>query len=202
MAAESAHRIARPAGGRLLILPAETKIMSLTSNDKFQFILGRRSIRVYGPGEVGDSAVTQLLQAAMAAPSAVARDPWRFMVIRRKETLAAIAAVLPNGGMLASAPLGIIVCGDLDAAHDRQLSYLLQDCAAAMENLLLCAHAQGLGACWLGIHPRENRIRKIKEILALPSSVVPVAGAAIGYPGETKEPRTRFNREYVHWEKW
>ena len=176
--------------------------MSATANEKIQFILGRRSIRVYAPGDVGEAAITQLLQAAMAAPSAVAKDPWRFVVIREKETLSVIAAALPNGGMLAAAPLGIIVCGDLDAAHDRQLSYLLQDCSAAIENLLLCAHALGLGACWLGVHPREDRVRKLKEILSLPASVIPVAGIAIGHPGEEKESRTRFNREYVHWEKW
>lgn len=176
--------------------------MSMTSKDKFQFILGRRSIRVFSPGEVGEATMTQLLQAAMAAPSAAAKDPWRFVVIRKKETLAAIAAALPNGGMLASAPLGIVVCGDLDAAHDRQLGYLLQDCSAAIENLLLCAHALDLGACWLGVHPREDRVLKLREILSLPTSVIPVAAIAIGRPGEPKEPRTRFNREYVHRETW
>jgi nitroreductase len=104
--------------------------------------------------------------------------------------------------MLAMAPLGIVVCGDLDAVHDHQLSYLLQDCSAAVENLLLCAHALGLGACWLGVHPREERIRKLKEILQLPASVIPIAAISIGHPGEEKEPRTRFNCDYVHWEKW
>jgi nitroreductase len=176
--------------------------MNATPNDKFQFILGRRSIRVYAPGEIDEVTVTQLLQAAMAAPSAVAKDPWRFVVIRKRETLSAIAAVLPNGTMLATAPLGIVVCGDLNAAHDRQLSYLLQDCSAAIENLLLCVHALGLGACWLGVHPREDRVRKLREILSLPESVIPVAAIAIGRPGEEKEPRTRFNRDYVHCEKW
>jgi nitroreductase len=176
--------------------------MSTTSNDKLQFILSRRSIRAYRSGEVGETEITQLLQAAMAAPSAAAKDPWRFVVIRQKETLAAIAAALPNGGMLALAPLGIIVCGDLEAAHDRQLSYLLQDCAAACENMLLCAHALGLGACWVGVHPREERICKLREILSLPASVIPVAGIALGHPAETKVPRDRFNREFVHWEKW
>jgi nitroreductase len=174
--------------------------MSLTQNDKLQFILGRRSIRVYAPGEVNEAVVTQLLQAAMAAPSALC--PWRFVVVRKKETLSTIAAALPNGDMLAMAPLGIVVCGDLDAVHDHQLSYLLQDCSAAVENLLLCAHALGLGACWLGVHPREERIRKLKEILQLPASVIPIAAIAIGHPGEEKEPRTRFNCDYVHWEKW
>jgi len=175
---------------------------SLTANEKIQFLLGRRSIRVYGPDEVAEADVTQMLQAAMAAPSAVAKDPWRFVVVRNQETRSAIAAALPHGGMLATAPLGIFICGDLEVAHDGQLSYLLQDCSAAVENLLLCAHALGLGACWLGVHPREERVLKLKEILALPASVIPVAGVAIGHPGKQKQPRTRYNAEYVHWEKW
>jgi nitroreductase len=177
-------------------------VMNATANDPLQFIFNRRSIRVYAPGDVPEAAVIRLLEAAMAAPSAVAQDPWRFVVIRRRETLSAIAAALPNGGMLATAAVGIAVCGDLDAAHNRQLSYLLQDCSAAIENLLLAAHTLGLGACWLGVHPREDRLRKLKSILALPAAVLPVACIAIGRPGETKEARTRFNPDFVHREKW
>ncbi len=176
--------------------------MSPTGNDKLQFLFGRRSIRVYGPGEIAEAEIVQLLQAAMAAPSAVGREPWRFVVVRSRETLGAIAAALPNAGLLAAAPLAVVVCGDLDAAHDRQLGYLLLDCAAATENLLLGAHALGLGACWLGIHPRADRVARVREILGLPASVIPVSGVAVGRPGESKEARTRYNRNYIHWEKW
>jgi nitroreductase len=172
------------------------------ATQRLDFILGRRSIRVYRPGDVDESTVKTLLEAAMAAPSAVAKDPWRFVILREKATLGGIADVLPNGGMLRDAALGIVVCGDIEAAHDRQLSYLLQDCSAAIENLLLAAHLLGLGACWLGIHPREERVRKVIEILKLPVSVIPVAGIAIGWPGEAKEPRTRYSPELVHYEKW
>ena len=104
--------------------------------------------------------------------------------------------------MIATAALGIAVCGELPSAHDGQLSYLLQDCSAAVENLLLGVHILGLGACWLGVHPREQRINALRQILSLPAAVIPVACIAIGYPGEVKEPRTRFNRDYVHFEKW
>jgi nitroreductase len=176
--------------------------MSTTIDDRIGFILGRRSIRVYAPGDVSEQAVQKLLEAAMAAPSAVAKDPWRFVVIRDGRTLARIAAELPNGQMLAAAAVGIAVCGDLEAAHDKQLSYLLQDCSAAIENLLLCAHILGLGACWLGVHPREQRVKSLKEILSLPASVIPIACISIGRPGEEKEARTRFNRDYVHFERW
>jgi nitroreductase len=171
-------------------------------DEKLGFIFERRSIRVYRPGEVSEEQVHKLLAASMAAPSAAAKYPWRFVVVRKQQTLSRIAAVLPYGQMLASAALGIAVCGELEAAHDQQLSYLFQDCSAAIENLLLAAHILGLGACWLGVHPREERIKSIKEILLLPDSVIPVACISIGHPGESKEPHGTYHSDFVHFEAW
>ena len=176
--------------------------MNANMDEKLGFIFGRRSIRAYSPAAVSEAAVQKLLEAAMAAPSAAGKNPWRFVVIRNRGKLAELAAALPNGKMLAGAGLGIAVCGDLQAAHDQQLSYLLQDCSAAIENLLLCAHVLGLGACWLGVHPREQRMSDLRQLLSLPPSVIPVACIAIGHPAEAKEPRTRFKQNYVHPETW
>jgi nitroreductase len=176
--------------------------MSTAPNEPLKLILGRRSIRVFAPGEVEESAITQLLQAAMAAPSARAQDPWRFIVVRNRETRLAMANVLPYGRMLAGASLSIVVCGDLEAAYDQQLSYMLQDCSAAIENLLLCAQGLGLGTCWVGLHPREERMRDVRKVLSIPAEIIPVAAIAIGQAGEAKKPRTRFNPESVHQEKW
>jgi nitroreductase len=171
-------------------------------DEKLGFIFERRSIRVYRVGEASEEQVHKLLAAAMAAPSAAAKYPWRFVVMRNRPTLARIAEALPYGQMLASAALGIVVCGDLESAHDQQLSYLLQDCAAATENLLLAAHILGLGACWLGVHPREQRIKSIKGILSLPDSVIPLACISIGHPGESKEPHATYHSDFVHFEAW
>jgi len=169
---------------------------------KLSFIFGRRSIRAYRAELVSDEIVASLLAAAMAAPSAGAKDPWRFVVVRDRERLAEIAAALPNGKMLAKAAVGIAVCGDLDAAHGGEPSYLLQDSAAAIENLLLAAHALGLGACWLGVHPRKPRIEALTRILHLPDKVLPVSCIAVGWPAEEKPLRTRFDPSYVHTETW
>jgi nitroreductase len=166
------------------------------------FIFGRRSVRVYSPGDVPTEVVTKLLEAAMAAPSAMTKDPWRFVIVRESRTLSALTEALPGGKMLATAALAIVVCGDLDAALDRQLSYLLQDCSAATENLLLAAHALGLGACWVGVHPGEEAVRQVKRMLSLPTSVVPMAVIALGRPGEQPEARTRYRGEYVHFDRW
>jgi len=176
--------------------------MNTTTDGNLSLILGRRSIRVYAPGEVTEPAVTRLLEAAMAAPSAMTKDPWRFVVVRDKQTLSKLAALHPGAAMLSSATMAIVVCGDLDAAFERQISYLLQDCSAAIENLLLAAHAQGLGACWVGIHPAESLLKQVKELLSLPASFVPVAAISLGQPGEQPAPRTRYNPDYVRHEKW
>ena len=165
-------------------------------------IFGRRSIRIYTPGEISQEAVTTLLEAAMAAPSAMTKDPWRFVVVREPQTLARLAEGLPGGKMLATAALAIAVAGDLDAAFEGQLSYLLQDCSAAIENLLLCAHSLGLGACWVGVHPAKDSVRLVRELLGLPRPVLPVAVIALGHPGEVLEARTRFNQAHVHYGKW
>ena len=130
-------------------------------NEKLSALWGRRSIRVYAEAPIPDEAIADLLRAAMAAPSAAAKDPWRFVVVRDRAMLRRMAEVLPHGRMLAAAGAGFVVCGDLAAAHDGQLSYLLQDCSAAIENLLIAAHILGLGACWLGVHPREPRMARV-----------------------------------------
>jgi nitroreductase len=176
--------------------------MSTITNTQLDLILGRRSIRVYSPGEVSEAAVTKLLEAAMAAPSAMTKDPWRFVLVRDKQTLSKLASLHPGAAMLSAAAMAIVVCGDLDAAFDRQLSYLLQDCSAATENLLLAAHALDLGACWVGIHPGEPLIKQVRQLLALPAAIVPMAVVSLGQPGEEQPPRTRYIADYVHREKW
>lgn len=165
-------------------------------------IFARRSVRKYEPDAIDDSEVRDLLEAAMAAPSAVVKDPWDFIVVRDRVSLARIADALPNGKMLAEAALGIVVCGDPRRAHDQQLSYLLQDCSAAIENLLLAATALGLGTCWLGVHPRENRMTQLRELLNIPEEILPVAVIALGHPAEFPKPRTRYRDNAVHHETW
>ncbi|MBN1588924.1 MAG: nitroreductase family protein [Pirellulales bacterium] len=171
-------------------------------NTKLDYLFSRRSIRAYQAEEVGEDLVRDLLEAAMAAPSAVAKDPWDFIVLRDRDMLAKVAEGLPNGKMLAGAPLGLIVCGDPRRAHDGQLSYLLQDCSAAIENLLLAVNMLGLGACWLGVHPREERMAHLRSLLNIPDAILPIAAIAIGRPAESKEPRTRYREDAVHNATW
>jgi nitroreductase len=171
-------------------------------NSKLNFIFSRRSIRKYQNKEVSEEMISDLLEAAMAAPSAVAKDPWHFIVVKNRETLDKITEIMPNGKMLREAPLALIVCGDINKAHLQEESYMLQDLSAAIENILLAANALELGSCWLGIHPREDRITGIRQLLGLPDHIIPMSGIAIGWPAEQPESRTRYRQERVHLEKW
>lgn len=171
-------------------------------NPDLNYIFTRRSIRVYDTKDVADDLIHDILEAAMAAPSACAKDPWEFIVVRDAHMRAKIAEGLPHGRMVADSPVAIIVCGNLQRAHDGQWSYMFQDCSAAIQNLLLAVNTFGLGACWLGVHPREERIAHIRGLLNIPDHVVPIAAIAIGWPAETQEPRTRYRQEAVHSETW
>jgi len=171
-------------------------------NPQLDFIFRRRSVRKYQAREIPAAMMHDLLQAAMAAPSAMARDPWHFLVIRAPQTMHRLADVLPHAQMLRQAPAAIIVCGDINLAHDRQESYMLQDLSAAGENLLLAANVLGLGGCWLGVHPRPERITGIRELFRLPDHIIPVCGIALGWPAEQPPARTRYKQDRVHMEKW
>ena len=100
--------------------------------------------------------------------------------------------------MLLEAPLCIAVCGDKTIST----RYWVQDCSAATENLLLAAVAVGLGAVWLGVYPREERVRAIRKVLNIPETIVPLNLISIGHPAEEKEPRTQYDELRVHREHW
>ena len=171
-------------------------------NQKLNFIFTRRSIRKYEDREVPDSMIQDLLEAGMAAPSAVAKDPWHFIVLKNRKIIDKMADVLPSGQMLRQATAAFVVCGDITQANIQHESYMLQDLSAAVENILLAANVLGLGTCWLGVHPRPDRMEGIKQLFDLPENIIPMCGIAIGWPKDRPEARTRFNPDKVHQEEW
>jgi nitroreductase len=165
-------------------------------------LFARRSVRKYQDKPIPAALIQDVLDAAMAAPSANAKDPWEIIVVQKAATLAQLAAGLPYGKMLAGAPVGFVVGGDLERVNSQTLSYLLQDCSACIENLLLALSMLGLGGVWLGVHPREDRIAHVRNLFQLPERIIPIGVIAAGYPAESPPPRTRFSAARVHREQW
>ncbi|MGQ9632092.1 MAG: nitroreductase family protein [bacterium] len=166
-------------------------------------ILARRSIRKYTDKPVSDEQIETLLKAAMAAPSAGNRKPWHFIVVTERAKLNELADKHPHGKMLYEAPLCIVVCGDPSLSFEGEgQAYWIQDCSAATENILLAATGLGLGSVWLGVHPRKEREKFVRETLSIPPNIVPLCLISIGHPAEEKEPRTQYDPQRVHYQKW
>jgi nitroreductase len=164
-------------------------------------IFTRKSIREYKPQSVPDELVQELLEAAMQAPSAGNQQPWHFIVVTDRKQMDALADALPFGKMLHTAPLGIVVCADLEL--ERYSGYWVQDCSNATMQLLLAAHDRGLGAVWVGVYPVEDRVANLKQILGLPVSVIPLSIVPFGYPASTPEPvEKRYNAARLHQDRW
>ena len=160
----------------------------------------RRSIRQYDDRPVPEEMVRTVLEAAMMAPSAGNVQPWQFVVVDDRDIMVQIKDTHPYVGMAAQAPLGILVCGDLRL--EKYAGFWVQDSSAAMQNLLLAAHGQGLGAVWTGIHPVEERVARFRAIFSLPDPVVPLGFAVIGWPVKPGGRKTRYKPERIHRNRW
>jgi nitroreductase len=168
--------------------------------ETIEAIMTRRSVRKYSDKKVPDDVVQQILQAAMSSPSAGNEQPWHFIVIKDRKTLLKIPSFHPHSHMLKNAALAILVCYDPGLEMFKGRGIL--DCSAATENILLAAHAMGLGAVWLGIYPVEERMNGMRKLLGLPSQIMPLSLVSMGYPAEKLKEENRYKQERVHYERW
>jgi nitroreductase len=169
--------------------------------DAYEAVLARRSIRAYQDKPVERAVLVRLLEAAMAAPTACNAQPWEFVVVDMEEGMAELRRILPFGKY--NAPAAIVVCGsEKKALNNCAEKYWVQDCSAALENILVAATGMGLGSVWMGVYPIEERILAVRAALDLPAPVTPLGVVYVGYPGEEKEPRTQYEDGRVHWGKY
>lgn len=166
-------------------------------------ILTRTSVRSYSDREVNSETIDTLLRAAMAAPTAGDKRPWRFVVISDKAILNAISENFHTMTMAKDASAAIVTCGDLSATFGGDArDYWIEDVSAASENVLLAAHAIGLGAVWCGIYPQLARVKLFSEMLNLPENIVPMACICVGYPAAEPTPKDKWDPENVHYNTW
>lgn len=176
----------------------------MATPDALSVIHSRKSVRHYLDTPVSKQDLEVLVKAAMAAPTAMDRRPWAFVIITEKKVLSALADVLPSGKMLASAGAAVAVCGvpEKEILTGKMREFWVQDCSAATENLLLAVEAKKLGAVWIGIYPDDGRIKAVQATLGIPAEIIPLNVVSIGYPVGDEKPKDKYDPSAIHWNKW
>ena len=165
-------------------------------------IMTRTSVRQYTDEPITDQEIETLLKAGMAAPSACNLQPWRFVVVTNAAVKKAISEQIKPAGPASKAPVVIVVCGDMDHTFEAAPDYWAEDCSAATENIMLAAHAMGLGTVWMGIYPQKERYELLKDLLNLPNNIKAFGMIAVGHPAEHPAPKDKWDANKVHYEKW
>lgn len=172
--------------------------------DAIEAIMTRSSVRSYTTERVDAQSVETMLRAAMAAPTAGNRQPWRFVVVDDEAILKQFPALVSGARMAEKAPLAIVACGVPSESMSGLLSqYWVQDCSAATENILLAAHAMGLGAVWCGVYPDSNgRVGGVQKLLNLPEEVIPLSIIVIGHPDSEPNVKDKWKSENVSYNRY
>jgi nitroreductase len=161
--------------------------------DLFSLIKGRRSVRLWNKKPVPKQLINEILEAGTYAPTAFNRMPWRFFVrtIPSGELKEPDAS---NQGMFDSAPVCIYVGVDDRLFFEKYSGPL--DAACAMQNMLLMAHARGLGACLIYQGEFTDR-QELEEKYQVPAYCTVYCAILIGYPEESPETPARMPVEEI-----
>lgn len=172
--------------------------------DTLEAIETRRSVRKYLDRPVEFEKLTTILDAARKAPSAGNLQTWRFVMVTEKNLIKQVATYSVEQYWIATAPVLILVC-TVPEKHELYYGlrgkrlYAVQDCAAAIQNLMLAATDLGLGTCWVGAFEED----KIKSLFEIPPDIRPQAIITLGYPDEVLEPRVLDPIEnQVYFNRW
>lgn len=167
-------------------------------NNAIETIMTRTSIRSFTDRAVSADTIEMLLRAGMAAPTAVNKQPWHFVVVNERAKLDELGGNGRQSQMWKESPLAIVVCGDMEIALEGPAqAFWVQDCSAATENILLAAHALGLGAVWTGCYPMEERMTNVRQVLNMPENIIPLCVIVMGYPNESPAPKDKWKPENV-----
>jgi nitroreductase len=163
-------------------------------------IYKRRSIRKYKDAPVSHNLIEQIIKAGMNAPSAGNEQPWQFLVVDDRKILDKIPTFHPHSKMLYEAPVAIVVCGDMSRVKYQE--YWPQDCSAATQNILLTIAELDLGGVWLGVYPREDRVKKLQALFGMPDNIIPFSIVALGYPAEQKAAKDIYDTHRIKHNSW
>jgi len=168
--------------------------------DVIEAINTRRSIRKFTGEVISEEELKVILKAGFQAPSAHNYEPRDYVVIRDREVIKKIVEFHPYAKMLPEAGCGIVVCGDRQ--KQPEMGFLVADCSASIQNMLLAAHGLGLGAVWCGIYSVENLVKSMSEVLNLPENIIPIGLVVVGKKSADREPKDRYNESKIHYDRW
>lgn len=163
-------------------------------------IFSRRSIRRYTGEIISDEDLKTILKAGFQAPSAHNYQPREYVVIKDKEIIEEITNFHFYTKMLPSAGCGIVVCGD--TRKQEEIGFLVEDCSASIQNMLLAAHGLGLGAVWCGLYSEEKLTKPMSQLLELPNYLLPIGMVVVGTKDGEKKPLDRYDESKIHFDKW
>ncbi len=158
-------------------------------------LLKRKSIRHYNDQPISDSTITELLKAAMQAPSANNQQPWEFIVVDNPSLLDQLSKTSRGAWMLKDVKRAIVV---VMTETEKSPVMAPQDCAAATQNILLRATELDLGAVWIGVYPREERFTHVDELLHITNGHA-FSMIALGYPKKEETVKLRYDDSRVHY---
>ena len=186
-----------------LLVASCTQQPTKMENQVINNIMTRVSVREFTGEKISDAQIDTLLRAAMAAPSAINKQPWAFIVVTDEELISKLGEALPYSRCSNHPACAIIPCGDLSKAIEGEMgAFWINDVSAATENLLLAAHSMGLGAVWTGLHPDMNRATMVQQLLNLPDHIIPLCVVPVGIPAESPAVKDKYKPENIHYNGW
>lgn len=176
-------------------------------------IMSRKSVRTFTDQPVNDSVITELLKAAMAAPTGRNIQPWHMVVLKDTSRYDEIFGDNFNMSVYKQSAFIVVMCADTTVCRppkdNPQGKPIVQpnplwrdDLGACTENFLLAVEAHGLGAVWTACYPYTERMAPVRKALGLPDNIIPYCVVPVGYPGGDDQPKDKWKPERIHHENW
>lgn len=167
-------------------------------NETLKTIFARTSVRSYTSTPISKDTLELLVKAGMASPTAMNRQPWQFVIVTDKDSMASLSEKLPYAKMLKSATAAIVVAGNPEVSENNWMI----DCSAVTENILLAAQSVGIGAVWTAVYPYPERIDAVREAFGIPHPWIPLSLVPMGYPDKENMPKDKWKPENIHYNRW
>lgn len=189
--------------GSMLLSCSKTNTESMKQEAVLNAIQTRVSVRQFTGDKIDNEQVNTLLRCAMAAPSAINKQPWAFLVVTDETLLNQMGEAFPFSRCGNGAACAFVMCGDMTKTIEGEgQGFWINDVSAATENLLLAAHAMGLGAVWTGVYPSSERTHEVQAMLGLPEYIIPMCIVPVGVPAEQPAVKQKFKEENIHYNRW